>query len=150
MTKIMTEENLRLNVPLSTNYSDLLRRMGMKVSGGSLTRAKERVELLGLDTSHFRPYRGMPERYPDEELFTSDSTFQTNHRRRFLKLVEYKCVICGISDWLGKALTLQVDHIDGNNRNNLLSNLRLLCPNCHAQTDTWGVPLSKRKLNSVK
>lgn len=47
------------------------------------------------------------------------------------------CAICGIGpEWNGKPLTLELDHIDGDRLNNELSNLRLLCPNCHAQTET--------------
>ena len=49
----------------------------------------------------------------------------------------YNCEICGISEHNGKSLTLQVDHIDGNSDNNLPKNVRLLCPNCHSQTDTY-------------
>jgi hypothetical protein len=48
-----------------------------------------------------------------------------------------KCEVCGIIDWEGKELNMELDHIDGNRTNHLLSNLRLLCPNCHAQTDTY-------------
>lgn len=49
----------------------------------------------------------------------------------------YSCETCGISEWLDKPITLEMDHIDGNNQNDDLSNLRLLCPNCHSQTKTW-------------
>lgn len=50
------------------------------------------------------------------------------------------CSECGCGDeWNGKMLTLQLDHIDGNSDNNSLSNVRLLCPNCHTQTDTYGM-----------
>lgn len=48
------------------------------------------------------------------------------------------CEICGQNNyWNGKPLELQLDHIDGNSDNNILTNLRLLCPNCHTQTDTY-------------
>ena len=50
-----------------------------------------------------------------------------------------QCLWCGIGTiWLDKPLTLQVDHINGVHRDNRLENLRLLCPNCHSQTDTFG------------
>jgi len=51
--------------------------------------------------------------------------------------IEYKCSLCSIKEWNSKELTLHLDHIDGNPKNHNLNNLRLLCPNCHSQTDTW-------------
>ena len=53
------------------------------------------------------------------------------------KILEDKCSSCGLTEWLGNPLSLHLDHIDGNNHNHVKSNLRLLCPNCHSQTDTW-------------
>lgn len=50
----------------------------------------------------------------------------------------YNCAVCTISEWNGNPITLQVDHIDGDAGNNLPANLRLICPNCHSQTETFG------------
>jgi len=54
------------------------------------------------------------------------------------RFVEYKCSCCGIQDYNDKPISLQIDHIDGNNKNNLKENIRWLCPNCHSQTNNWG------------
>lgn len=59
----------------------------------------------------------------------------------------YNCQCCGISEHMGKPLTLQVDHVDGDAGNNMPDNLRLICPNCHSQTDTFG---AKNKGNGRK
>jgi 5-methylcytosine-specific restriction endonuclease McrA len=48
-----------------------------------------------------------------------------------------RCQICGISEWHGKPITLQLDHINGINNDNRYENLRLICPNCHSQTITY-------------
>jgi len=65
------------------------------------------------------------------------STRRTIHR--VLKhLHGYKCVGCGNEgEYNGMPLALQLDHIDGDAGNNMPKNLRLLCPNCHSQTDTF-------------
>jgi len=66
--------------------------------------------------------------------------FQTYKlKNRILKegLMDNSCTICGIEDWNHKPLKLELDHIDGVRTNHELSNLRLLCPNCHSQTDTY-------------
>ena len=50
----------------------------------------------------------------------------------------YKCEVCSVSDWQGKSITLHVDHINGDPSNDRPDNLRLICPNCHSQTEFLG------------
>lgn len=77
---------------------------------------------------------------PNEEIFKENSSYSNELvKQRIITqdLLEYKCKCCGISDWQGQTIVLDLDHINGDNRNNRLENLRFLCPNCHSQTDTY-------------
>ena len=77
--------------------------------------------------------------YVLKEAINSGNYTKSNALTYFKRFTDYRCSCCGINEWNGKPLTLQVDHIDGNNSNNLIENFRYLCPNCHTQTETWGV-----------
>lgn len=50
---------------------------------------------------------------------------------------EYKCECCGLTEWLGEPIPLELHHKDGNHFNNELDNFQLLCPNCHAKTSSY-------------
>ena len=66
-----------------------------------------------------------------------------------IKLYGEQCTICGIGpEWNGKYLSLQVDHINGINDDNVSSNLRLVCPNCHTQTETFSYKHHRRNIKS--
>ena len=75
-----------------------------------------------------------------KEVLIKNSFFSSEKVRHdlitFLQWPE-KCSICGLTEWLVKPITLDLDHIDGDNRNNTIENLRFLCPNCHRQTNTF-------------
>lgn len=58
-------------------------------------------------------------------------------RRRVFEEQNFKCVSCGLDEWLGKPITLEIEHRDGNTSNNARDNLIALCPNCHSYTPTW-------------
>lgn len=60
-----------------------------------------------------------------------------NRKRRVLEEQDNKCNHCKISTWNDKPLILELEHKDGNNKNNSRENLECICPNCHSQTKTW-------------
>lgn len=80
---------------------------------------------------------------PNKKTFDELSQVSTvaSHRLRLRLLEEgikeHKCECCGNTEWMGYPIPLELHHKDGNHFNNELSNLELLCPNCHAQTDNY-------------
>ena len=64
-------------------------------------------------------------------------TFKLKHRLFQVGIKQNKCEECGISEWNGKPIACELDHINGNSNEHILENLRVLCPNCHSQTDTF-------------
>ena len=77
---------------------------------------------------------------PNEEVFIENSHYSNEMvKQRIVKqnLLEYRCVTCGVDSWQGETIVLDLDHINGDNLDNRLSNLRYLCPNCHSQTSTY-------------
>lgn len=68
-------------------------------------------------------------------------------RKRILLEQDGKCAHCGLSEWMGKPIALEIDHKDGNNQNDERENLEAICPNCHSMTPTWR---GRNKANSIK
>lgn len=88
-----------------------------------------------------------PSKIQLNEILNGDHPhFQTYKlKNRLLKegLLINACSACGLNTWNNKPINLELDHIDGNRLNHNLANLRILCPNCHSQTDTYR---SKKRL----
>ena len=85
-----------------------------------------------------------------KDLLADRPRYRSNHSiKKIIKdcnLLEWKCAECEIKNWRKKDITLELDHIDGDASNSNLNNLRLLCPNCHSQTDTFrGRSINKGK-----
>ena len=78
----------------------------------------------------------------DTELILNGEypAFQTfKLKKRLLKenILQNKCDICGIVEWNGQPLSLELHHKDGVSSNHRLENLQILCPNCHSQTNNF-------------
>ncbi|MGW4686064.1 HNH endonuclease signature motif containing protein [Streptomyces sp. NPDC004244] len=146
-----TREILAEAVAASTNMCEVLRRLGLDPVGGHHTHISRKVKAFGIDTAHFTPprrteaMRDNRRRRSAAEILQEDRSPHarrvpnTRLRRALLETgVDERCSDCGIEAvWLGEPLPLEVDHIDGDWRNNLRENLRFLCPNCHSTTDTY-------------
>ena len=132
-------------VASNTNMADTLRALGLKASGGNYTLAKMRIKRWGLDVSHWRMrVPTSPKRQPKKalsQILVRNSTYtdSTKLKKRLVRegLLTYECSGCGISSWRGNSLSLHLDHINGVRDDHRLENLRLLCPNCHSQTETY-------------
>jgi Zn finger protein HypA/HybF involved in hydrogenase expression len=75
-----------------------------------------------------------------KKYFTTNTYPSNTWLRKALReymSIEYKCSQCSISEWNGIDITLEIDHINGDNSDNRIENLRYLCPNCHSQTATY-------------
>ena len=143
-----TKEELEQIVKESHSYRDVIKKVGYTtVSGGNTKTVRSRIEKYGIDTSHFSNNGAMIR--TEENVFCKDSTAAQKVLRDWFRkgeYVPYQCDCCGISEWQGKKLVLQLDHINGDNHDNRLENLRWLCPNCHSQTDTFcGKQLKKEQ-----
>ena len=105
------------------------------------------LDQYNIDISHFRGQgwnTGLNFRptKPKEiqEILVKGSTFQSYKLKLRLfqdNLKEKKCERCGNTEWLGHKIPLEIHHINGDNRDNRLENLSILCPNCHALTDSY-------------
>lgn len=120
--------------------AEVIRRLGLNKSSSTYTTIKKELKYHNIKTN-FKNRSRSTIRYKNQEIFCENSTYdRTTLRNKIIKelILEYKCSDCGIIDWNGKKLSLQLDHINGVSNDNRMENLRFLCPNCHSQTKTWG------------
>ena len=149
-----TKEVLSEVVASTRSFAATVRALGLKPNCGTQSYIASRIRSFGIDTGHFTGkrtnsgpnHRGGPEKKHWAVVLVNDRNGgkkeQTYRLRRALieSGTPYVCSVCsGEPVWNNKPLRLQVDRIDGNVLNNEKQNVRFVCPNCHSQTDTWGI-----------
>ena len=132
----------------SSTISEVLFKLGYTVKGNSwgYSQVKRRMDDLNLDYSTFKGKSAVIKtiklnNIKKEDILKENCKHKRTVLRRYIiknNLIPYKCAICGCTEWQGKTLSLELDHINGINNDNRLENLRFLCPNCHSQTSTYG------------
>ena len=140
--KLSDQEFIDL-VKSSLNRSEVLFKLGYTTNGNSwgYSQLKQRMLDLNLSGSDFRgALKSSCIPVDPSTLLCKGSKHNRTVLRSYIirnNLLPYRCAICGAIEWQGKTLSLELDHINGENNDNRIENLRLLCPNCHSQTDTF-------------
>ncbi len=145
--KKFSKEELEQFVKTSTSYAQVAIKCGYAANakgypkGGSyLASMKNMIELYDFNTDHFFEANGISHNkgnFNYDRFRRGNKIKSANALEAIAHLRGRKCESCGLESWLNKPIILEVHHIDGDNDNNELSNLQLLCPNCHSQTPNW-------------
>lgn len=148
-------ETLKQYVAESDSIKELQIKLGYSPNSGVTKTIRDYCEKQNISLDHFTSLSKEPIKRNIDNIFIQDSTAsQTVLRRWYTKgnYTEYKCSICGQEPfWNGKELTLTLDHINGNNTDDRLENLRWVCPNCDRQLDTFGSKNNhKKRVNEAK
>lgn len=142
------KEELEKLVKECSSLTDILKKQGKATSGAALTILKERLNAYDIKY-HFLNEKTISKKMELDDILVDGKSYSSNRlKKRLIEagLKEDSCEICGISTWLGKKLTLQLHHINGNHNDNRLENLQILCPNCHTLTDNFGNKKHNSKL----
>lgn len=142
-----TKEEYEEAIRNSRSIASVCRFLGLKPAGGNYRIIHQAIEEYKLDTSHFTGQgwnvglKFKPKAVTEtRDVLVRESNYQSHKlKKRLLRegLKERRCECCGLSEWLGKPIPLELHHMNGDNHDHRLENLAILCPNCHALTETY-------------
>lgn len=133
-----TKEEIEQFTKESYSYAELAEKCGYNKASGSYTQTmKDMISQLDLDISHFT-FQGWNKDNFDYSRFVYGKKIRSvNMIDAIAALRGRRCENCGLEEWMGSPISLEVHHKDGDELNSVLENLQLLCPNCHSMTDTY-------------
>jgi hypothetical protein len=137
-----TVEQVKEAVKKSVTLAGAIAKLGILPVGANHASVRKLIEELHIDTSHFRQpgwFKRNPKRqtHPIGYYLSNEFPIASDILKKRLfdeGYFEKKCYLCNNTEWLGERIRLELHHIDHNNKNNNLINLKILCPNCHALT----------------
>lgn len=143
--RVIPPEQLQAAVRASISVAGVIRSLGLAIVGSNYALVKREVARLNLDTSHWKGQghgTTIPgNRLDPKDVFVENSPFSTGRAKIIILrkgLLPYVCAECGMGPvWNGRPLVLRLDHKNGRRSDHRLSNLRFVCPNCDAQSDTF-------------
>ena len=143
--KQWTNDQLKEAIATSTSYRQVLLKLNVIPAGGNYATLKKWIKKLQLNIGHFTHQgwsagKQIGHKRPIGAYLSNKYPIGTHGLRlRLIRegIFDSRCQDCGLTTWKGLVIPLELHHINGNRDDNTLSNLQLLCPNCHAQTKNY-------------
>lgn len=158
----VSKEKLEELINTSQSISQMIEKLGLRKTATQISKIKKRLLQEGFEIGSIEELFYFKRNQPQakkksiilDDILVKNSNYNIRGRKKELfekGILKEECYSCGIGPkWNGKIIALQFDHINGDHKDNRVENLRILCPNCHSQTETYSGRNQKKIINCLK